>query len=177
MEVPGTTEQRATAWSSSETVGLCAETNPKDTRTPGFTAVRFTVVKMRKQPKWASSDTRIKVSHKHTHTQTHTMQYCSAIKNAFSSQMDGLEMIILSEGRQRTTKLTCFLGTPVQNACHNIFQVVLYLANDLKILWEQNSDYEARLWHQTSCDIEQFTAPHCALISSLGKNNNNGMLY
>lgn len=80
-------------------------------------------------------------------------------------------------GRQRTTKLTCFLGTPVQNACHNIFQVVLYLANDLKILWEQNSDYEARLWHQTSCDIEQFTAPHCALISSLGKNNNNGMLY
>lgn len=79
--------------------------------------------------------------------------------------------------RQRTTKLTCFLGTPVQNACHNIFQVVLYLANDLKILWEQNSDCEARLWHQTSCDIEQFTAPHCVLIASLGKNNNNGMLY
>ena len=79
--------------------------------------------------------------------------------------------------RQRTTNLTCFLGTPVQNVCHNIFQVVLYLANDLKILWEQNSDYEGRLWHQTSCDIEQFTVPHCALISSFGKGNNNGMLY
>ena len=79
--------------------------------------------------------------------------------------------------RQRTTNLTCLLGTPVQNVCHNVFQVVLYLANDLKILWGQNSVYEARLWHQTSCDIEQFTAPHCALISSLGKNNNNGMLY
>ena len=105
MEVPGTTEQRATAWSSSETVGLCAETNPKDTRTPGFTAVRFTVVKMRKQPKWASSDTRIKVSHKHTHTQTHTMQYCSATKKKemkpFTATWMDAETVILSGVSQR----------------------------------------------------------------------------
>ena len=147
MEVPGTTEQRATAWSSSETVGLCAETNPKDTRTPGFTAARFTVAKMRKQPKWASSDTRIKVSHKHTHTQTHTMQYCSAIKNAFSSQMDGLEMIILSEGRQRTTKSLGYrLWVESKNQCKwthfHSKNRVKYLGN--KIMITKNKRWSGR---------------------------------
>ena len=35
--------------------------------------------------------------------------------------------------------------------------MVLYLANDLKILWEQNSVYEARLWHQTSRSAKEGT--------------------
>ena len=103
LEVPETTEQTATAWSSSAAVGLHAEMNPKDTGTSVFTAARFTVAEARKQPKCAPSDKWLKVSYKYiyTHTYIHTMQYCSAIKKRlFPAKWMDLEMIILSEGSQ-----------------------------------------------------------------------------
>ena len=94
LEVPETTEQTATAWSSSAAVGLHAEMNPKDTGTSVFTAARFTVAKVRKQPKCAPSDKWLKVSYKyiyiHTHIHTYNAVLLSHKKTPFSSKMDGL---------------------------------------------------------------------------------------
>ena len=77
----------------------------KDTCTPTFVAVLFTIAKIQKQPKCPSTDEWIKkMWYTHTHTHTHTMEYQSAIKKnetmPFAAAWMDLEKIISSEVSQ-----------------------------------------------------------------------------
>ena len=65
-----------------------------------FTAVLFTIARIRKQPKWSSTEERIK-----TMWQTYTMEYYSVIKRKemtpFAATRMDLDIIILSEISQK----------------------------------------------------------------------------
>ena len=72
----------------------------KDTCTPMFMAALFTIAKTWKQPTCPSIEERIKKI-----WNTHTMEYYSALKKdevtPFATTWMNLEIIILSEARQR----------------------------------------------------------------------------
>ena len=72
-----------------------------------FIEALFTIAKTWKQPKCPSTDDWLKEIHTHTHT--HTMEYYSSVKKneiiLFAATWMDLEIIILSEVRQRKTNV------------------------------------------------------------------------
>ena len=113
MEVPEKTKNRVAIGSSNPTPMHIPDKTiiQKDTCTPMFTAVLFTIAKTWKQPKCPSMDKWIKMwyvcvyTHTHTHTHTHTVEYYSAIKKneimPLAAACMQLEIIILSEVSQK----------------------------------------------------------------------------
>ena len=130
MEVSQKVKNRTTIWLSSSTPGYMSKTRTKtliqkDTCTPMFIVVLFTIAKIWKQPKCPLTDEwKQKMWYTHTHTHTHTLEYYSAvIKNEilpFATTWMDLEGIMLSEISQRKTNTVWYVESKKYNKLVNI---------------------------------------------------------